>query len=98
MRGDACDPRIEGGSGPRTALATNSDFEGFVRQHVGSVWAVELLLLMRRDPARCWTAAELVAELRASTSLVADNLQRFLTGGLVAPEQDCFRYAPASPV
>lgn len=53
---------------------------------------------MRRDPARFWTPAELVAELRASTSLVADNLQRFLTSGLIAPEGDRFRYAPASPM
>ena len=60
--------------------------------------AVELLLVLRRDPDRCWAPAELVRELRASQSLVADNLQRFLTSGLVAPEVDCYRYAPASPV
>lgn len=70
----------------------------FVREHVRSVWALELLLLLRRDPARCWSPVELVAELRASGPLVADNLARFLASGLVAPEADCYRYAPASPV
>lgn len=81
-----------------TALPTGSDFIGFVREHVRSVWAVELLLLLRRDPARCWAPDELVRELRASTSLVTDNLQRLLASGLVAPEDGCYRYAPASPV
>jgi hypothetical protein len=79
-------------------LATDPDLVSFVREHVRSVWAVELLLLLRRDPARCWAPAELVRELRASASLVADNLQRFVASGLVAPEEDCYRYAPASPV
>jgi hypothetical protein len=78
-------------------LATDSDLIVFVRQHVRSVWALELLLLMRADPERCWTPAELVRELRASATLVNDNLQRFLASGLVAPEADCFRYAPANP-
>lgn len=81
-----------------TALATEADLVIFVREHVRSVWAVELLLLLRRDPARCWSPAELVRELRASNSLVADNLDRFLASGLVAPEADCFRYVPASPM
>ena len=84
--------------GARTALATDSDLITFVREHVRSVWAVELLLLLRRDPERCWSPPDLVSELRASTSLVADNLQRFETSGLIAPEDGCFRYAPASPV
>jgi hypothetical protein len=79
-------------------LATDSDFASFLKEHIRSVWAVELLLLLRRDPARCWAPAELVRELRASSSLVADNLHRFLASGLVAPEADCYRYAPASPV
>ena len=69
-----------------------------MREHVRSVWALELLLLLRRDPQRCWTPAELVSELRASAPLVADNLQRLEQSGLVAPEEGCFRYAPANAV
>ncbi len=79
-------------------MATDSDLESFVREHVRSVWALELLLLLRRDPSRCWAPAELVGELRASTSLVADNLQRLLASGLVVSEKCGVRYAPASPV
>jgi hypothetical protein len=79
-------------------LATEPDLVSFTGQHVRSVWALELLLLLRRDPGRSWSPTDLVRELRASTGLVADNLQRFVTSGLVAPEGGGFRYAPASPV
>jgi hypothetical protein len=78
-------------------LSTDRDLVEFVRAHVPSVWALELLLLLRRDPARCWTPDVLFRELRASAGLVADNLKRLLTSGLVAPEEACFRFAPASP-
>jgi hypothetical protein len=81
------------------ALSAEAELAAFVREHVRTVWGVELLLLMKRDAARCWRPAELVAELRASTSLVGDILQRFERGGLVAPDdQGCYRYRPAAPV
>jgi hypothetical protein len=79
-------------------LSNNRDLAVFVREHVRSVWAVELLLLLKRDPQRCWPAAELVRELRASTGLVNDNLQRFERGGLaVQDDQGCWRFGPAAP-
>ena len=79
-------------------MAIDSHLISFIREHVRSVWALELLLLMRRDPERRWTEAELVRELRASTTLVADILRQFQASGLLAPEDGGFRYAPASPV
>lgn len=78
---------------------TDQDLAAFVREHVRSVWALELLLLLKKDPDRCWTPVELVRELRASTGLVNDNLQRFERGGIaVRDDQGCFRYAPAAAV
>jgi hypothetical protein len=56
-----------------------------------------MLLALRRHGERAWTADELVAELRASTPLVADNLAVFEAAGLVLKEGASFRYAPASP-
>ncbi|MBL8554724.1 MAG: hypothetical protein JNL41_10635 [Phenylobacterium sp.] len=41
----------------------------FVRDHMRSVWAVQLLLRLRRDSAHCWSPEALVAELRASKNL-----------------------------
>jgi hypothetical protein len=72
---------------------------GFIGEHIRSVWALELLLRLKREPDRRWRPDDLVRELRASTSLVADNLQRFERGGFVIVDSAGeFRYAPASPV
>jgi hypothetical protein len=80
-------------------LAADQDLPAFVREHVRSVWALELLLALRRDPDRCWAADELVRELRASTTLVSSNLQAFERSGLaMLTDEGCYRYAPASPV
>jgi hypothetical protein len=80
-------------------LSADAELAVFLREHVRSVWGVEVLLVLKRDAARCWTPAELVAELRASTGLVSDNLQRFERAGLaVRDDQGCWRYRPAAPV
>jgi hypothetical protein len=80
-------------------LAEDPDLAAFVREHVRSVWAVELLLVLKRDPERSWAAADLVRELRASAMLVTDNLQRFERSGLVLRDEDeGWRFAPANPV
>lgn len=80
-------------------MTAGPDLIGFVREHIRSVWALELLLLLRRDPDRCWAPADLVRELRASQMLVSDNLQRLEAAGVVIPDDDgCFRYAPANAV
>jgi predicted transcriptional regulator len=69
-----------------------------IRQSVRSVWALELLLLLRRERARSWTPEELVSELRASHTLVGDNLPVLQAAGLVLSEEGRYRYAPATPV
>ncbi|HEY8614875.1 hypothetical protein [Phenylobacterium sp.] len=80
-------------------LASDPEMLEFVREHVRSVWALELLLLLRRDPDRCWEPADLVRELRASQSVVQDNLARFDRGGLVRRDDaGCYAFAPAGPL
>jgi hypothetical protein len=69
----------------------------FIANCVRSVWALELLLLLRRDERRSWTVEELTAELRSSAFVVADVLATFRQAGLVAEDADGrFRYAPAA--
>jgi hypothetical protein len=46
----------------------------FLRSTLRSVWELELLLLLRRQRARLWTADELVRDLRASVLIVGDSL------------------------
>jgi len=80
-------------------LTEDADLLAFVRQHVRSVWALELLLLLRRDPQRRWAAPELVKELRASPGLVIDNLAGLARGGLSEPDAEArHRYCPATPL
>lgn len=88
-----------GGVVPERILSDDPELAAFAREHIGSVWAVELLLLLRRDRERCWTPEDLVRELRASTNLVRDNLAAFQKSGLaVEDDAGCWRYAPAGAV
>ena len=80
-------------------MSDDPELASFVREHMRSVWAVELLLLLRREPDRRWSPERLVAELRASANLVHDNLAAFERGGLAGDDGDGeWRYMPASPV
>lgn len=80
-------------------MSEDADLAAFVREHMRSVWAVELLMLLRRDPDRSWPPDALVAELRASMTLVNDNLASFERSGLAVRDDDGrWRYAPAAAV
>lgn len=79
-------------------MAIGPDLLSFVRQHIRSAWTLELLLLLRRDPARSWDSPELVRELRASRMLVNDNLRRLDAAGLaIRDDQQRWRYWVAAP-
>jgi hypothetical protein len=77
-------------------VADESEIAQFIRAYIPSVWALELLLLLRADAARRWSAAELLKELRASTSLVDENLTRFCAQGLALNDEHGWHFAPAS--
>lgn len=80
-------------------MSADAEFAAFLRDQVRSVWGVELLLLMMKAPERCWTPPELVRELRASTGLVVDLLQRFERSGLIVlTDESGYRYGPASEI
>lgn len=75
-----------------------ADLLSFVRSSIRSTWALELLLLLQRQPARSFSREELVRELRATPSLIATCLKQLQEAGLLACEgPDHCRFAPASP-
>jgi len=78
-------------------VAESSELQQFIVAYIPSVWALELLLLLRADPARRWSPTDLLKELRASTSLVDENLSHFERHGLALKEDVGWRFAPASP-
>jgi DNA-binding transcriptional regulator PaaX len=68
----------------------------FIRSHFRSVWSLELLLHLKRDPERAWSTAELVEGLKASQRVVATSLENLVAGGLIVMEgEDRARYGPA---
>ncbi len=77
-------------------MENGQDLVAFIRGHVRSVWALELLLLLRSNPAARWSSAALVRELRASTKLVQENLAGFERDGLAAQDAEGWRFAPAT--
>lgn len=63
----------------------------------GSVWALELLILLHRRPDRDWARQELVSELRSSELIVNESIAKLSANGLVSVGvDDTARYAPAS--
>jgi hypothetical protein len=78
---------------------TEDDLLSFVTATIRSVWALELLLLLKRDPARSWDSESLIRELRSSHVVTADALKSLAGAGLVMEESDAtYRYAAASPM
>ena len=73
------------------------DLPEMIRTHIRSVWALELLLLLRRSSDRVWRVQELSDELRATRAIVDTCVAYFERIGLVARDDDGrLRYAPAS--
>lgn len=73
------------------------DLATFIESALPSVWALETLLVMRRDPDRIWTAEALVGETRSSLNLMNDCLRKLERAGLVAATEGGHRYRPATP-
>ena len=67
-------------------MASEAALADFIRTYIRTVWSLELLLLLRASPGRYWSPAELIKELRGSTSLVNGCLNHFLHSGLVVED------------
>lgn len=60
------------------------------------MWALELLLLLRRDPARGWRSDDLVRELRGSETIIDETVAQLELAGLVTLQDGFYKYRPAS--
>lgn len=72
----------------------------FLADHIDSVLELELLLLLRSESARTWTAAELANELKIDPAFAAAQLEKFHHRKFLARTDQAdgaYRYAPASP-
>jgi DNA-binding IclR family transcriptional regulator len=67
----------------------------FIASSFRSVWALELILLLKSE-RRSWTHAELVAALRASELVVNNALDDLVAAGMVAVDSEGAAYRPAN--
>lgn len=76
---------------------SEDDVLAFIQAKLRSVWAVELLVLLRQNAQKPWTAAALVRELRSSEMVVSEALANLRRESFIADEpQGLARYAPAT--
>lgn len=77
--------------------AIGREVHGFLAEHVHSTAELDLLLLMRRDPAREWTPEAAGAELRMPVPWAAGQLATLRAMGVLAaaPGADAYHYAAA---
>jgi hypothetical protein len=73
----------------------DNDLLAFAASSFSSVWALELLLVLKSQ-RRSWPQAELVTTLRASELVVAKALDSLLAAGLVSIDDDGIAYVPVN--
>ena len=73
----------------------NDDLLRFIASSFRSVWALELLLVLKADQ-RVWPRDELVSTLRASELVVSNALDSLVAAGLASLEGGGARYMPVS--
>lgn len=73
------------------------ELAAFIEAAIPTVWALECLIILKRNPDVAWATDDLVAEMRASTTLVNDCVLVLQRAGLVIEQSGSVKYAPASP-
>jgi hypothetical protein len=71
--------------------------QGFISAHIESVEQLEVLLLLRAAADKDWTATEVARALVTNTESTRNWLERMAAGGLLAANDEVFRYAPPTP-
>ncbi|HYF55552.1 MAG TPA: hypothetical protein VEA41_14950 [Salinarimonas sp.] len=75
-----------------------TELQDFIQSTFRSVWALELLLFLKRHGESAWTTADLVREMRGSEPVVTQSVATLQAAGLVVQDAEGrFLFAPASP-
>lgn len=75
------------------------DVKRFIADHIDSVEALEVLLLLRNDPAREWSAEEVSRELYTQTDSAAKRLTELQSINLLVVTDEpnlLYRYSPGT--
>ena len=78
---------------------TDDELLSFVSASIKSVWALELLVLLQRDPTRSWSTSNLIGELRGSEVVISAAMDSLIQARLAIRDAggNC-RYAATSDV
>jgi hypothetical protein len=68
----------------------------FIRSVIKSVWALELLLFLRRHSGRRWTSDELIRESRSSRIIVNETIKVFVQAGILSQDDIGCQYIPVN--
>jgi hypothetical protein len=75
-----------------------TELQDFIQSSFKSVWALELLLFLKRHGDAPWATDDLVREMRGSEPVVMQSVETLQAAGLVARTADGrVLFAPASP-
>ncbi|HEU0097542.1 MAG TPA: hypothetical protein VFQ67_02095 [Allosphingosinicella sp.] len=78
-------------------MPSDEDISNFIQGTFRSVWALELLCLLRQDRSRSHSHEDMVRGLRGSDLVVTQSVQALTAAGLVLVDGDgSARYHPAS--
>ncbi|MFL6733549.1 MAG: hypothetical protein ACJ8EY_02510 [Sphingomicrobium sp.] len=77
-------------------MASPDELATFIASSFRSIWALELLLLLKREERACSTE-ELVSTMRSSGSVVDSALDTLVSAGLAGREGSTATYMPVSP-
>ena len=73
--------------------STDGEILQFIRASIPSVWALELLLTLKRE-RQPWSREQLVTALRASELVVSRSLDALVAAGLASIEPDGALFMP----
>lgn len=76
-------------------MASPDELAAFIASSFRSIWALELLLLLKREARPC-TTDELVTTMRASGSVVESALDSLLSAGLAGKDGTTVAYMPVT--
>lgn len=74
-------------------MSSAADLTSFIASSFRSVWALDLLLLLKREDRPC-SREELVALMRASPSVIENALDALVAAGLAGMDGDDPTYMP----
>lgn len=76
-------------------MKSDDEILRFIASSFPSVWALELLLLLKGDGAPC-TRADLIERLRASELVITKSFDALVAAGLASVEGDSIAYMPVN--